>query len=254
MDLNKWELENLTKSNFFILSIIAASGKGKTTLLKYLLKNFPKCFDIVHIFCGSKPSIENNYNDVVPPDCIHSIELTNKQFSSDFVSQLENYAKFVTDLNLKIEDENKKNNTQENKRIRTLFVFDDLGSETKILNDMISKCRHAEISIIMLVHREKHLSKPIREGSTHVFSHVATTLTEDLIDKNIVSSYNIQRNKFLQNNKNRVFFFYTMEEPTNLKWFELSSEDRKPDPELKFKFYSTQIESMKNGLSDLCNS
>jgi len=253
-DCSPWNMNELIDTDFFILGIIASSGKGKTTLIKFLIKQFVSVFDIIFVFSGSEPSIDNSYIDSVYPSCIHVIDDVSNKIKTDSLKEtLKAYVKFSTTCNTKINNDNKINNTT-NKEIRTLFIFDDFSSNMKCIDDLVSQCRHANISIAMLVHREIHLSTSLRAGTTHIFSHVTTTLTNKSIDNNMVTPYMNYCEDFKKNNKDRTFFFYNKTDPTNLKWLELTEDDKKKDSTTNLKFYSTQRESIRQGLSDLANS
>ncbi|AAC97775.1 ORF MSV171 ATP/GTP binding motif homolog (vaccinia A32L), similar to GB:D11079 [Melanoplus sanguinipes entomopoxvirus] len=154
MKIKKFNFDTL-KERPFNMSIVASTGQGKTTLLKYILNNLKFHFKFIYLITNDDQGYRNNkYYKYVYPN--HVFYLTKYEKPEYIVSKICEIKKF-TNKTL--------NDKSYGEKFNTLIIFDDVGNNFRNkLKNFTNECRHAFISTIFLVHKEIHLDPDTRDS------------------------------------------------------------------------------------------
>lgn len=252
----KWDSKTFIKlqnedgsESHFLSAIVGPSDCGKTTLVKYIIKESVGVFDFIFVCIKSNPGLTNSYTDVVWPDNIFYAPTDDSV--AELKTQLKSYARSISDFN----NQNDKNI----KGVKTLLIVDDFQVKdltTFIGDGFVNYCRHSKISIMILAHRFNNIPKSIRDVISHYFISIKLTDDLNIITKNKKKIQAINNNiqRILNDNKlSKNFLLHVENEPNKLYLINLTREDVEKNKEIQPHFfnYSIQISKLKEELKKL---
>lgn len=163
--MNAASVNDIFSGQCRLITLFGRSGSGKTTLMKRLIKESIDIFSHVFIFQGSKPSEDNVYTDVIWPDNINVVNMSDPKTGIENLKQeINSLADFGLALNKSIVNRNKINPSEADPLVNFLIVVDDLTDNTNKIKDMVGKIRHSPVTIVLLLQKATHIDKSFRSG------------------------------------------------------------------------------------------
>lgn len=262
--VTEMNFEELWSLDYFTVAIMGSSGSGKTTLLRHILKQCKDNYTNVYLFQGCVAGGDNQYSNCVYPADTEAVSLIENRSAKDPIKQMVNeYNSCVTEINNDIKDYNlvllSKNKEDKNKvikNIRTIFIFDDFGSNSKDFCSLSDIGRHARTSYIYLIHNDTDLEASARKKITHYLINVAF-VTGQVMDlfKDIKPIFDNIKAQFIKSGANKCFLCLKKDDPTDIKYCNLSQAEVEEANTFNSMFYrcSKQRKLIKGLLQQLAN-
>lgn len=207
---NKIDFRELFSNPGKMVVIFGKSGSGKSTIIKSILHKCNDLFTHAYVIQGSEPSTDNVYINVVWPDDITVVNTKDKKsIESAKTEMLQNINK-LRDLNLIIEDSNKKSNKNIIKPMHAVYIFDDLTSYTKHFGDLQGKLRHTPTTMIFLLHSVVDIDKTFRSNINCYMININFELSQlGQTFPKLNEDFNLLKSKHGKNN--RLFCVYNVD-------------------------------------------